>query len=757
MQYDSQLYLVSTIRISKVYFGLGLAVLLLAVGPARANLPGGFTPGVTTPVTTGMEAFGKRTDRYLDNGILHVLIAPNGNVDSIKYLKPGSPSTPAADGIEMVSQFDIGHLNAAAHTQIYYHLALDDTLKGGDFSYFSTVNLGTNIDLGYLRTFNPAKHKVVADMVLHYSLGQGNTALYVYLVINHPARYHVYTNCQMFAIQMVWPTAHDATNYLCEKRYVDHGVKTGLSQNGIPQTRDALEPSYYDALNAMDIDPHGHGAAAVYRMTTGVFSNQLDGKYSYNMDYYKLGTWGRASDKNKVGQWVVTGSHEYINNGATVYDYVGNWGGLYMMVVGSHYNDAGINVSSNANWTKVFGPWALYFNNEENGDACWQDAKNQALAEQQAWPYAWLTARAIYQPRNERATVSGKLMIQDKFRPGASAAGAWVGLATPESSQTPPDNTQFRAGGYQSDNWQFQADGYQYWVQAATDGTFTIPNVQTFSTYGGPATFQLYAFSAGTNRTTGCVGEFSTGPFTFDSGPTNLGTLTWNVPHQGASLAWEIGYPNRTADKFRHGDDYAKPELWLDFANEFSNPLEYTVGVSDWSKDWNYAHCGYWKNGKWSDWRWRIHFNLTNAPASGDATLTLALASANFVAIKIYVNNEDKQLTMIFPAIVGGNALVRQGIHAKYDVERVSIPMSRLHNGANTISLVTTKINGANEFSHVMYDYLSLELPAANGAAAPTPPSSVEARLKKLKEQFDQGLISREIYDQKRQEIMDSL
>ena len=747
MQKNSRLDSFATRWLAKVCFGFGLGVWLLAAGPVRANLPGGFTPGVTTPVTTGMEAFGKRTDRYLDNGILHVLIAPNGNVDSIKYLKPGSTGTPAANGIEMVSQFDMPHPYSDKHTQIYYFWSSDSTLKGGDFSSFSTVNLGTNIDLGYLRTYNPAKHNVVADLVVHYSLGQGNSALYVYLVINHPARYHVYTNCQMITIQMKWPVAHDATNYLCEKVYIDHGVKTGLSQNGIQQTRDALEPNYYDALNEVDIDPHGHGAAAVYRMTTGVFSNQLNGKYSYNIDYYKHGAWGRASDKNKVGQWVVLGSHEYMES--TICDYVNDGNALYIMPIGNHYNDAHLNVNSNANWTKIFGPWALYFNSGENGDACWQDAKNQALAEEQAWPYAWLTARGVYQPRNQRATVSGKLIIHDKFRPGASADGAWVGLAAPDSGEENATN-----------NWQFQADGYQYWVRAAADGTFTIPNVQTFSTYGGPATFQLYAFSAGTNSTTGCVGEFSTGPFTFNSGPTNLGTLTWNVPHQGASLAWEIGYPNRTADKFRHGDDYATPDLWSSVSKEFSNPLEYTVGVSDWSKNWNYAQFGYLKNGKWSEWPWCIHFNLTNAPASGDATLTLACASVNCdqrhanVAIKIFVNDESKSFTIIHPPIQGGNAVMRQGIHAKYDVERVAISMSQLHNGANTITLVTDR---PGSFAHVMYDYLSLELPAANGAAAPAPQSSVESRLKKLKEQFEQGIISREIYDHKRQEIMDSL
>ena len=684
---------------AKTSLGLVLVLFLLAAWPIRANLPGGFTPAVTMSVTTGLEGFNKRVDRYLDNGILHVLIAPDGNVDSIKYLRPGSPGTLANNGTEMVSQFGVAAGSFGNHRAIYYYWYPD---VSRDAAFFSTVNLATNIDLGYRRTYDPMRHKVVADVEIHYSLGQGNSVLYVYLVIKHPASYHIYNNCHISFIQMIWPVAHDAADFLCENMYIDHGVMTGLSRNGVPQTRDAQEPNFYDTQKAVNIPGF---PKEISRMTSGVFSNQLTGKYSYNVDYSKLGTWGRASDKQPVGQWVVTGSPEYISNGPTVRDYVNGWGLLYIMPVGGHYNDAGVNVSNQANWSKIFGPWALYFNSEASGAASWQDAKNQALAEQQAWPYAWLTQPAIYQPRSQRATVTGKLMIHDAFRPGASAAGAWVGLAAPDSGK---ENAP--------DNWQFQADGYQYWVQAAADGTFTLPNVQTLSTYGGPATFQLYAFSAGTNRLTGCVGEFSTGPFTFQSGPTNLGTLTWTVPHQGASLAWEIGYPNRTADKFRHGDDYAKPDLWKNLADEFFNPLEYTVGVSDWSKDWNYAQCGYLKDGHWTPWKWRIHFSLTNAPVSGEATLTLACASANQVSILIYVNDESKDLTVIHPAIQGGNALMRQGIHAKYDVEHVRIPMSRLHNGTNTITLVTAR---PDSFAHVMYDYLSLELPSPNRADVP--------------------------------------
>ena len=59
--------------------------------------------------------------------------------------------------------------------------------------------------------------------------------------------------------------------------------------------------------------------------------------------------------------------------------------------------------------------------------------------------------------------------------------------------------------------------------------------------------------------------------------------------------------------------------------------------------------------------------------------------------------------------VATGNALLREGIHAKYCVESVSLPTGRLKNGDNIITLA---LNGAGSTdAHVMYDYLSLELP----------------------------------------------
>ncbi|MEI6077687.1 MAG: polysaccharide lyase family protein, partial [Verrucomicrobiota bacterium] len=659
---------------------------------AYANAPGGFTTLVTAPVTTGTESGNGGTVRYLDNGILHVQITSGGNVSSIKYLKPGNPGTPSANGVEQVSQFGVSTGGFGNHTAIYYYWYPDGS---GSSYYTNSVNLVTNIDLGYIRPYNPAANAVVADIETHYSLGRGNAALYIYFVVRHPASYSAYaTNCNISFIQMIWPVAHDTTNFLCEKLFVDSPVKTGLSQNGVQQNRAALEPNFYDSEFTVGVT---NLPAEIQKLTSGAFSNQFTGKYSYAIDYYKFGCWGRASDTNKIGQWVVLGSHEYMNNGVTMCEYVNGWGLMYNTMVSPHYGNVGINVSSNANWTKIFGPWALYFNSPSNAAAGWADARQQAVAEQSAWPYGWLTNSSYYQPQNQRATVTGKLVINDTLRRGASAAGAWVGLAAPDDGTENSNN-----------NWQFQSDGYQYWVQCATDGTFTIPDVQTFSTYGGPASYKLYAFSAGTNRTTGCVGEFQTGTFTLHTATTNFGTLTWNVPHQGGQMVWEVGIPDRTAGEYVHGSEYAVPGLWLNFTNEFPNPLQYYAWSNNWDTVLNFDQARY---GGTTGWQWWINFNLPTV-RPGSYWVNLAYAGSDYDHVYVYANSTSSYTLLTLPNS-GGDTLFRQGIHGKYAVQHVSIASSKLHTGTNYLILA----EGSGSVSaqcHVMYDYFNLEGPAVS-------------------------------------------
>jgi len=678
-----------------------LAGILLFSNPVQANNAGGFTTVVTTLVTTGTEVFGSQTNHFLDNGILHVDLSPNGSVNSMKYLKPGLAGTPKTNGVETVSQSGV---NFGNHTAIYYYWYPDGN---GNCVYSNTTASSTNIDIGYFRPFSQANgNQVIADVQLHYVLGQGNTGLYAYLIVQHPTNYVGYaTNLNISFIQVLWPTAHDNTNFFFEDSYVDNTVKYGLNLGGVYQKRNGRQPSFYDNWHTIAVT-NINIPKEVTEYTTGVFAGSTNGKYSYTFDFPKLSTFGMASDTNQMGIWYVAGGHEYQQNGPTACEYSGGIGGIIgFEPLIAHYGNTGLNVSSNAAFAKIYGPWLFYINTGSNGAACWADSQQQALAEQQAWPYAWLT-NSLYQSKNQRATVSGNLVIHDPLRPQANAAGAWVGLAAPDSGlEVDPSD------------WQWQSDGYQFWTQCAADGSFTLPPVTTFTPYGSNAVYELYAYCAGTN---GSVGQFQTGPFTFVPGTvTNLGTLTWNVPHQGSSVLWEIGYPDRTADKFRHGDDYAIPGLWLNFANEFPNPMTYTIGSSSPTNDWNYAQTAYFTNGVAANMTWNIQFNVPKLPASGNATLTIAWAGTYSAAIACYVNNpgltsefKDFYPNVPFPTGVTADSLIRQGIHDKYGIDHISIPVSNLRAGTNTITLVQRRAVTAT-VSYVLYDYLDFELPTA--------------------------------------------
>lgn len=542
-------------------------------------------------------------------------------------------------------------VNTASNGYIYYSMA--GPYEQPSNCVYSIKTLTPDmVDISMKRT--RSAHNV--DIEIHYVLRRGDSGLYTYAILDHPANYPA---AGIGEWRMVWKFPSDRL----ERIYVD-------------DLRNWEMPSAYDVSRA-----ERTSIAEVIKLTTGVRAGKYDCKYEYSANYRDLGTWGHASDARGIGAWLVFGSHEFFNDGPTKNDLTSADRIIHVHFGMNHYNGSSTRVAAGERWRKMWGPYMLYLNEcPDGGDACWADAQARAQAEKAAWPYAWLTGNSEYPPANGRGTVTGRFMVNDALKPKLSGAGAWVGVAQPD------------AGG----NWQFESKRYQYWVKADDDGNFSIPNIR-------PGVYTLYAF------TDGAVGEYSRANVTVTAGRTTaLDDVTWRVPHPGSSLAWEIGVPDRTAKEFWHGStDYYEAFLWEQFPNEFPNPLEYTVGVSDWTTDWNYAHGGYPTDG--SPWKWRINFNLSSVPDSGNATLTLAWAGTDHARMDVYVNDESRTLASFYPSVGGGNALIREGIHAKYGVDYVTIPVSRLQVGVNTITLVQGR--SAARGDHVMYDYISLEMP----------------------------------------------
>ena len=540
---------------------------------------------------------------------------------------------------------------------VYYSMGGGTSYRQPTGAAFRIVESTPEIaHVAFLQKWKPGSPQAV-DIEVHYALTRGESGVYTYAILSHPKEY---PDSGVGEWRMVWgmPAKNDR-EWLMEKIRVD-------------SLRDWEMPSPADLAKAKPT-----GIKEIVAITSGPRAGQNDCKYDFNLEYHSVGCWGHASDKNRVGAWVVLGGYEFFNDGPTKQDLSSASGIIHIHFGRNHYEGSSTKLTAGEEWRKIYGPYLLYCNQGGNADQLWDDARRKATTERKKWPYAWVEDKALYPPTAKRGTVSGKLVLRDPLKPKLTSAGAWVGLSQPDP------------GG----NWQNESNRYQYWTKAADDGAFTIPHVR-------PGSYTLTAF------TDGVVEEFEKSNISVKEGANSTGDLAWEVKHRGKKIAWEIGVPNRRATEFALGKDYFHGYGWDRFSKQFKNPLVYTIGKSDPAKDWNYAQGAYSKDGKVVPWPWEVHFQLDEIPASGTACLVVAWASAEGARVDFELNGE--KIASLNPG-GGGNALLRESVHAKYSYNSIDIPVSKLRRGANR--LVLTQTRNQSPACHVMYDYLALELP----------------------------------------------
>jgi rhamnogalacturonan endolyase len=486
--------------------------------------------------------------------------------------------------------------------------------------------------------------------------------------------------------------------------------------------------------------------------TNGIYAGQYEDKYKYSADYSVQHAWGWSSvgtgGKN-IGLWDVAASWEYMPGGPMKRELMSHIGTTILNTPhGSHYG-GGTDSSwaSGEVWAKVCGPHFIYCNAITNtitatnaaAQALYNDALAQATAETTAWPYSWF-ANANYTPASGRGAVAGQIVIHDIYNPNASASNLWVGV----EQQPNPAST----GTYDFQEWY---KPYQFWVRTDANGNFVIPNVIAGANYtlyafgtGAAGTFQSQSQTGGSapNELDIPSPQFSV---TITAGATNnLGQVTW-TPNRVGPTVFEIGYPDRTGAKFRHGDDFWVGDIgpgptnpmpvwtkFLEYPFDFPSGPNYTVGSSRWATDWNFVQpCVVDNNGIYNDSSSTITFNLPSTP-SGTASFYLALSSDYQGAIEVAVNGTAIAGSSGYnPAYEGsGNesdATIREGIHGIFSDNRINFAASLLQAGQNTITIgmrQTGKVNGDGYFAdHAMYDYIRLELPGY----IPPPPGNVVA------------------------------
>ncbi|XP_027356038.1 uncharacterized protein LOC113865571 isoform X5 [Abrus precatorius] len=205
-----------------------------------------------------------------------------------------------------------------------------------------------------------------------------------------------------------------------------------------------------------------------------------------------------------------------------------------------------------------------------------------------------------------------------------------------------------------------------------------------------------------------------------------LGELVYEPPRDGPTL-WEIGIPDRSAAEFyvpdpnpqyinklfiNHPDRFRQYGLWDRYTELYPDAdLVYTVGVSDYTKDWFFAQAPRKReDNTHQGTTWQIKFEVSGVVQGSTYKLRVALASATLAELQIRVNDPNSRRPLFTSGLIGrDNSIARHGIHGLYWLYHVNIPCSLLIDGTNTIYF--TQPRCTSPFQGLMYDYIRLEGP----------------------------------------------
>ena len=569
------------------------------------------------------------------------------------------------------------------------------------------------------------------DIELRYSLGRGDSGIYTYGIFSHPASY--------------------GAMGVGESRFI---TRLNHDFNWISVDADR---------NMLECNPEDWGKGVVIHakeqriLSTGYYKNSVEHKYSYTAVQYKIPAFGWSSTRSHIGVWFINPTIEYLSGGASKQELVCHYDSndnpdpiILDYWRGTHFGGgATCNIAAGENWSKVIGPIFVYCNEiaspetpspadlqtleatagdptvpqawKDNATALWQDALDQANKQKAQWPYDWVNG-VDYPHKDQRANVTGQLVLNDPQAATTKLPHLTVGLAHPDFA----GGARFgrSGGGGALLDWAHDAKYYQFWNDGSEDGKFTLTNVR-------PGTYTLHAFADGV------LGEFSQANITVEAGKNlDLGKLNWQPVRYGKQV-WEIGYPDRTADKFFKGDGQ-NYWLWgwcLRYGDMFPNDITYTIGKSDYHKDWFFEEVPHatsdaWKNplakdplnqrfgwvnnatgtqDMWRDWgrgratTWTIKFNMDQAP-HGQASLRVALAGADGNGgLEVGINGKSVGTIRT----VATNALRYNTNKSVWHEYTQTFDASLLKPGENAMQLT---VPAGELTSGVVWDYLRLEL-----------------------------------------------
>ncbi len=650
----------------------------------------------------------------LDNGTIRALISKkSGDLVSLRVkgveqlatfldaagnpdLTRDPPGDPGRNGRGMTDHMYGFWSHDAVSDRIECKVTIDPKTNGGTRAEVSVKGFSDGKKLGH-GPGAPGDGDFAADIDIRYTLAAPDPGIYTYCTFDHKPEY---------------PDATMGEARFCAK----------LNQD----------------FDYMLIDEHHHFVYGPEGERTG-----RDNKYNYTTVQFDHPAFGFASTARKNGFFIVNASEEYLTGAPTKVEFECHRDTNQIAAPcvlnywrSSHYGGGGVDVAKGEAWTKTIGPFLLYCNTGTDPEAIWKDAIAQQAKEKTKWPYDWVSG-IDYPHKDQRSIVTGTMVLTDPLMPSAKMTRLLVGLTYPDYHITVdrPSSVNSLA----DITWQNDSKHYEFWADGSpATGEFSIPAVR-------PGKYTLHALADGV------LGEFAQADVTIEAGkPLDLGKITWTPVRRGKQL-WEIGIPNRSGREYVKGDDYFHDGMAAVYAQLFPDDVNYTIGKSDFTKDWFYAQYphvnapaaapaqaptpataaatgaatttapgarGGLGRGGFAGGRgggggggggagrattWTIHFDLPSAP-KGKATLRLGIATSNTRQVEVAVNDQPAGFAGNFPP---DSSLGRNAVQGIWTEREIPFDASIMKQGDNTLKLTIPPGGGT---AGIVYDYLRLEL-----------------------------------------------
>ena len=345
----------------------------------------------------------------LANGILTAQVSKSsGDLTSLKY-----------NGLELLdagSQRQSGYWEQNTARGLHVDsITINPKDNGGLRGEVSVKGVYNGTSLG-----NGPGGSVACDLEIRYTLDRGSSGLYTYEIFDHKTNY---------------PATSVGESRFCAK--LNDDVFDWMT---VDSNRNMKLISTYD---------WNHGTVMIgkemRRMNSGIYNGQVEHKYDYSANQFDVRAWGWSSITNHVGIWFINPSVEYLSGGPTKVELSAHRDATFNTNAldapapptllnywrGSHYGGSICNIAATDAWTKVVGPFMIYCNAGPGHDSLWKNALARVKIESAAWPYDWVNG-VDYPHKDQRAIVSGKIVLNDPQAPDLKIGNLLVGLSTPD-------------------------------------------------------------------------------------------------------------------------------------------------------------------------------------------------------------------------------------------------------------------------------------------------------------------------------------